>query len=199
MTSTTTTTLDRYTRAQQGFDRVVAGLPAHRFDEPSACAGWTHRDVLGHVVWGQDLVAHLATGRAFDSAAGAPGAPNPGQLVVGDPLATWRAARDASLTMLSPAALDRVVTLRAFGRVPLETFLTALVVDFLAHTWDIGHPAGLDVRLDPGLVPDCFTWSREHEMRVPGGIGPELVAPSDADEQTRFLAFLGRGSGVTAA
>jgi uncharacterized protein (TIGR03083 family) len=127
-------TLDRYVRAQEGFDRVVAALPADRWDGPSACTEWTARDVLGHVVWGQDLVRHQAMGLPFASRVGAPGAPDPRRLIGDDPLGTWRAARDASLPTLTPGSLARIVSLRAFGEVPLETFLTALVTDFLAHT-----------------------------------------------------------------
>ena len=194
-----TSTIDRYLRAQDGFDRVVAALPTDRWDEPSACAEWTARDVLGHVVWGQDLVRHLATGRPFSSTIGAPGAPHPGTLIGPDPLGTWRAARAASLPALTPQALARIVSLEAFGEVPLEAFVTALVTDFLAHTWDIGRPAGIDVRLDPELVPGCFAWSRTLDLRGPGGIGPELTPPTDADEQTRFLAYLGRGESTLPA
>jgi uncharacterized protein (TIGR03086 family) len=187
------TTMDRYVRAQDGFDRVVAALPADRWDTPSACAGWTARDVLGHVVWGQYFVRHLATGEPFTSEEGAPGAPHPGTLIGLDPLGTWRAARAESLPTLTPEALTRIVKLQALGEVPLEEFVTALLTDFLAHTWDIGRPAGIDVRLDPELVPDSFAWSRSRPLRFPGGIGPELTPPADADEQTRFLAYLGRG------
>lgn len=187
-------TMDRYTRSQDGFDRIVAAVPHDRWDAPSACSEWSARDVLGHVVWGQDLVRHLATGQPFESRIGAPGAPHPGQLIGAEPLGTWRAARAATAAVLTPAALDRVVTLEAFGQVPLRAFVTALVTDFLAHTWDIGHPLGLDVRLDPDLVPGCFAWSRQMDLRGPGGIGPELTPPAGADEQTRFLAYLGRGA-----
>lgn len=185
-------TLDRYVRAQEGFDLVVVAMPADRWDGPSACTEWTARDVLGHVVWGQDLVRHQAAGLPFASRVGAPGAPDPGRLIGDDPLGTWRAARDASLRTLTPESLARVVSLPAFGEVPLETFLTALVTDFLAHTWDIGYAAGIDVRLDRDLLPGCFAWSRERIVRRPGGIGPELTPPPGADEQARFLAFLGR-------
>jgi uncharacterized protein (TIGR03086 family) len=185
-------TKDRYTRAQDGFDRIVAALAPQRWDDPSACVGWSARDVLGHVVWGQELVRHQATGEPFESRVGAPGAPNPGQLIGADPLGTWRAARAAADAVLTPDALARVISSRAFGEIPLEGFLMALTTDFLAHAWDIGHPAGLDVRLDPDLVSGCFTWSRQFEMRVPGGIGPEIILAPGADEQARFLAYLGR-------
>ena len=165
-------TIARYMRAQEGFDRVAAQLPADRWDGPSACTEWTARDVLGHVVWGQDLVRHLATGGPFTSEVGAPGAPNPGQLIGADPLVTWRAARAASVPTLTPATLARVVSLPAFGDVPLEAFVTALVTDFLAHTWDIGYPAGIDVRLDPDLDPGCFAWSRGSRPAARAGSDP---------------------------
>jgi uncharacterized protein (TIGR03086 family) len=187
-------TLQRYTRAQDGFDRIVAAVPPDRWDTRSACPEWTLRDVLGHVVWGQELVRHLATGRTYASTVGAPGAPDPGQLIGADPVGTWRAARAATDPTLTPAALAGIVHLRAFGDGPLEGFLTALVTDFLAHTWDIADPLGIDVRLASDLVPGCFEWARRNVQRVPGGIGPDLVPPPGADAQTRLLAFLGRGA-----
>ncbi|MDN5914779.1 MAG: TIGR03086 family metal-binding protein [Pseudonocardia sp.] len=184
--------LDDYLGAGDGFDRIVTSLRPDQWDDPSACTEWTARDVLGHVVWGQEMVAHLAPGLTHDSQAGAPGAPHPGQLIIDSPVERWRSARASATATLTPDALDRIVTLRAFGQVPLATFLQALTVDFLAHAWDIGHPAGLDVRLDPALVDRALVWSRQHDLRAPGGLGPEQPAPAGADEQTRLLAFLGR-------
>jgi uncharacterized protein (TIGR03086 family) len=184
--------LDQYRRAQDGFDRIVAALPAASWDNPSACAVWSNRDVLGHVVWGQHLVKHLATGRQYESRVGAPGAPNPGVLVTDDPVGTWRAARAASVPTLDDAALAREMELGAFGRVSLAFFVQALVVDFLAHTWDIGRPAGLAVRLDPELVPGALEWTTRLPARSPELIGPAVEPPPGADEQTRLMAGLGR-------
>jgi hypothetical protein len=62
----------------------------------------------------------------------------------------------------------------------------------LAHGWDIGHPLGLDLPVEPDLVSGSFAWARDHVIRVPGFFGPELTPPADADEQTRWLAYLGR-------
>jgi Mycothiol maleylpyruvate isomerase N-terminal domain len=52
-----------YRRAQHGFDAVMAAVPPHRWDAPSACALWTARDVAGHVIWGQEQLRHWATGQ----------------------------------------------------------------------------------------------------------------------------------------
>lgn len=186
------TTLERYVRAQNVFDRVVAAVPTNGWDEPSACAEWTRRDVLGHVIWGQELVGNLASGRRNDSRLGAPGAPNPGQLAAHDPVATWRAARDASLSALSTEALGRTVTLQAVGDVSLESFVTALTTDFLAHAWDIGATAGIEALFDPDLLPGRLDWASAKAVRGPGMFGPELSPPAGSDSQARLLALLGR-------
>jgi len=46
------TSLDAYRRAQDRFDAVLSSVPAERWDAPSMCAGWTLRDVAGHIIWG---------------------------------------------------------------------------------------------------------------------------------------------------
>ncbi len=40
----------------------MAGVPRDGWDAPSPCAGWTARDVAGHVTGGQYLIRALATG-----------------------------------------------------------------------------------------------------------------------------------------
>jgi uncharacterized protein (TIGR03086 family) len=186
------TTMELYLRAQDGLEAVLAEVPADRWDEPSACTEWTVRDVAGHVIWGQHRMRTWATGEAYDESAGAPGAPTPRVLTGDDPVATWRAARAASVPTLTEEALARITSITGIGDVPLAAVVTLLTTDLVTHTWDIGHPLGIDVRLDPELVAVAFEWGRANVVRRPGFFGPEQPAPADADEQTRMLAFLGR-------
>jgi uncharacterized protein (TIGR03086 family) len=186
--------MESYRRAQDGFDAVLAAVPADRWDASSACARWTVRDVAGHVVWGQEQLRHWATGQEYSRTTGAPGAPHPGEMAGTDPVATWRAARAATVQTLTEEALGRMVSLPGLGERPVAAVVTLLVTDHLAHAWDIGHALGLDVRLDPELIPGSFAWARDNVFRVPGFFGPELTPPVDADEQTRWLAFLGRAA-----
>lgn len=186
--------LEPYRRAQDGFDAVVAAVPAGRWNAQSACAAWSVRDVAGHVVWGQEQLAHWATGQDYTRTEGAPGAPHPGEMAGGDPVATWRAARAACDETLTGEALSRTVTLPVLGQTPVAAIVTLLVTDLLAHGWDIGHALGLEVRIDPDLIPGSFAWARDNVIRVPGFFGPELAPPPDADEQTRWLAYLGRAA-----
>ena len=185
-----------YRRALDGFDAVVAAVPADRWDGPSASTEWTVRDVAGHVVWGQEQLRHWATGEPYGNRAGAPGAahPGPGGMAGDDPPATWRAARAACDEALTAEALTRTVTLPGIGEQPLTGIVALLVTDLLAHTWDIGHAAGIDVRLPAELIPASLAWARDNAIRVPGFFGPELSPPPGADEQTRWLAYLGRAA-----
>jgi uncharacterized protein (TIGR03086 family) len=187
-------TMDSYRRAQDGFDAVLAAVPADGWGEPSACALWTVRDVAGHVIWGQEQLRHWATGQDYTVTEGGPGTPHPREIAGTDPVATWRAARAATVETLTDEALGRSVSLGPVGEKPVAAIVTLLVTDHLAHAWDIGHPLGLDVRLDPDLVAGSFAWARDNVMRAPGFFGPELMPPPDADEQTRWLAYLGRAA-----
>jgi uncharacterized protein (TIGR03086 family) len=187
-------TMAHYQRAQDGFDEVLATVGAGEWDRPSMCTEWTIRDVIGHVVWGQRLAHGWAVGREYTETGGAPGAPHPGsdELAGAQPLEAWRAASAATMPALTPESLSRLIVTSGFGEIPLEGFVTLLVTDLLAHTADIAYALGHDVRLAPEAIPFAFAWSREQTFRVPGGVGPELTPPTGADEQTRFLAYLGR-------
>jgi uncharacterized protein (TIGR03086 family) len=187
-------TMESYRRAQDGFDAVLAAVPADQWDVPSACAEWTVRDVAGHVIWGQHQMRAWATGADYTERAGAPGSPHPAVLAGVDPVAAWRTARAATLAALTEEALARTTSIVGIGDVPLAAVVTLLITDHVAHAWDIGHALGMDVRLDPALVPIAFDWARANAVRRPGFFGPELTAPADADEQTRMLAYLGRAA-----
>jgi uncharacterized protein (TIGR03086 family) len=186
--------MQSYRHAQDGFDAMLAAVPPEAWDSASACAGWSVRDVAGHVIWGQEQMRHWATGQEYTCMTGAPGAPHPGEMAGADPVATWRAARARCVETLTDEALSRKVTLPGMGEVPVSALLSLLVTDHLAHTWDIGHALGREVRLDDDLVAGSFEWARENVVRAPGFFGPELTPPAEADEQTRWLAFLGRAS-----
>jgi uncharacterized protein (TIGR03086 family) len=107
---------------------------------------------------------------------------------------TWRSARGATNAVLSDEALRRTVTLPGMGERPLSAIVTLLVTDHLAHAWDIAYAIGLDVLLPADLIAGSLAWARDNVVRAPGLFGPELASPEGADEQTRWLAYLGRAA-----
>jgi uncharacterized protein (TIGR03086 family) len=187
-------TLEAYRRAQDSFDAVLAAVPAQKWDRPSACAQWTLRDVAGHVIWGQEQLRHWATGQHYGRTDGAPGAAHPGDLAGANPVETFRGVRAAAFESLTREALGRTVRLPGLGDQPLASIITLLITDHLAHAWDIAHALQLEIRLDTDLVAGSLAWAHDNIVRVPGFFGPELSAPPVADEQTRWLAYLGRAA-----
>jgi uncharacterized protein (TIGR03086 family) len=187
-------TMELYRRAQDGFDAVLASVRPDQWDARSACAQWSVLDVAGHVIWGQRQMLAWATGEDYTERAGAPGSPHPAVTAGEDPVTTWRAARAESVATLTEETLARPTSIVGIGEVPLAAVVTLLITDHVAHTWDIGHALGMDVRLDRALVPVAFDWAQANVVRRPGFFGRELTPPADADEQTRMLAFLGRAA-----
>jgi len=187
-------TMEKYRRAQDGLDAVLAAVHPEQWDTPSACTEWTVRDIAGHVIWGQHQMRAWAMGEDYTQRAGAPGSPHPAEMAGEDPVATWRAARQASLATLTEEALGQTTSITGIGEVPLAAVVTLLITDHVAHTWDIGHALGMDVRLDPELIAVAFDWAQANVVRRPGFFGPELSPPENADEQTRMLGYLGRAA-----
>ena len=181
--------VELYRRAQDGFDTVLAGVGADQWNVPSTCTEWSVRDVAGHVIWAQRQLRAWATGEDY-AEVGGPGSEHPAAVVPGDPVAAWRAAREAADATLTEETLK--IPVAAMGGMPLAAIVALLTTDTVTHGWDIGHALGQDVKLDPDVVSAAFDWSRANVMRRPGFFGPELSAPEGADEQTRMLAFLGR-------
>ncbi len=176
--------IDRYQLVASGFDQRVKAVRPDQWDAPSPCDAWTARDVVAHVVNNYQSMAASASGT--EAAQMAPG-DDPGQ--------AWSEAyqRMGALTE-DPDLLAHTVN-GPTGPVPLEQALGSLVsMDTHIHTWDLARAVGGDERLDPGVVQMTFEMLQPMDamIRQPGIFGPKLDPPSDADQQTQLLYFLGR-------
>lgn len=187
--------LDRYRRAQDAFDAVLTAVRPEQWNAGSACELWTARDVVGHVIWGLEVLSHHATGQEYSVRSGPPGSDNPGELAGPDPLARWRASRHAADAALTDGILQRPAPAWVVDRRPDATvsdFLELTTLDTVVHTWDVGSALGMDVHLEPDLVARSFSLARLGIVRSPSTFGPRLTPPPGADQQSRLLAFVGR-------
>lgn len=175
---------DRYRRRAAGFTERVKAVPADRWSSPSPCEDWTVTDLVAHVAEAAGLFLELVDRQA-----------PPGPSASDDPVGAWEASRDAI-----QAGLDdpTVAGLEYEGELGPATFEMAIdrfgSPDLVIHTWDLSRAAGLDERLDADDVHQIFEAMKpvNEILRASGMFGPKIEPPPGADEQTRFLAFLGR-------
>jgi uncharacterized protein (TIGR03086 family) len=180
--------LRNYTRAVYTVDAVVSRMPNEAWDNPSPCAAWTAREVLGHFMWGAHNIASAAGG-------GERPAPRPeAEVATDDPAAAWAKTREGLL-----AALDHQGSLQRtfdgpFGSMPIDDFLPIHTIDGILHAWDIARAGGLDAHVPADLATAGVAALERFGdgIRRPGVFGPAVEVPADADPVTRLVGFAGR-------
>jgi uncharacterized protein (TIGR03086 family) len=176
---------ERYRRLATAVTDRIEAIPADAWDNRTPCEDWTIRDVVRHLAETQGMFARLV---------GLEITPDPAPDA--DPAAAWASARDQMQALLDdPANADRGYK----GLNGPTTFARSvdqyLCFDLNVHGWDIARGAGLtDDRIDPAELPRLWqdTEVFGDNMRLPGAFGPAVDVPTDAPEQDRLLAYLGR-------
>jgi uncharacterized protein (TIGR03086 family) len=175
---------ERYGRLAEAFKSTIAAVPADTWESPSPCAGWTARDVVRHVVDTQGM---------FLGFVGREGGDVPS--VDDDPLAAWTAASAEVMRGLQDPAVASAEYKGMSGPSTFEAGVDQfLCFDLVVHAWDLAKAAGLDHRMDEGEIAKVRAVAERFgpALRSPQAFGPEIEPPPGADEQARFLAFLGR-------
>ena len=113
-----------------------------------------------------------------------------------DPLAAWLSMSDGIQSLLddpdqAAANFDHPMVGR--HRVG-EAVMTFILTDVLIHTWDLARASGLDEALETAEVARMFEGIHEVDaiLRESGHYGPKIDVATNADVQTRLIAFLGR-------
>lgn len=185
------------TRLDGYFDAV----PVDEWSAPSRCAGWTARDVLGHLA-GEELYHHACLDDAlpeFFERARAAGADTVGGFnewcvrqrrdePVADVLAEWHAASAETRRRLRALGAEASVSTMA-GRYPvwLQTFHIAS--EYATHADDVGAYS------EPFDEPDRTHW----RARLARLVLAEQQAPAQvSEEEGRFYVRLGGASAILA-
>ena len=181
-----------FLRALFAMDLVVRQVPDDAWDRPSPCAGWSGRDVLGHVLATHHFYVSCIEGRPppMDPMT------DPGRHAGDRPAAAWATARDAVLEALDRPGVIESVVHAPDGPTRVEDLIRFNIVDTTVHAWDLARAAGVDDRLDAALAARCRRLLEEAGHDVSGGsavdgFGP-AVAVVDGDDQARLLAATGR-------
>jgi uncharacterized protein (TIGR03086 family) len=174
---------DRYARVSRGFTERLQGVGPDQWTLPTPCDEWTVQDLVAHVINTQLRVRGMLGGSVTTA--------DPDE----DLLAQWSEASTALLHAVSdPAQADFEV--QAFtGLTRFSELVGGLACsDTVIHTWDLARATGQPETLDAGAVEHCagVIAGFGEAMRRPGGFGPPLDCPADADAQSTFLHFAGR-------
>ncbi|WP_043622659.1 TIGR03086 family metal-binding protein [Nonomuraea candida] len=188
-------TAERYRRRADAFERKVVAVRPEQWADPSPCAKWTARQVVGHIV---DM--HAAMLRPLGRTLG------PAPSVDEDPLAAFRAARADVEAILRDPALAGQECDTPSGRMTAERHIDQVISEDLPlHGWDLARATGQDDTIDPVDVERSWAGMRSlppelmERFRTPGAFGPgievfgpEVKVEEDASTQDRLLAFIGR-------
>jgi uncharacterized protein (TIGR03086 family) len=174
---------DRYIRVSSGFTERLLGVGLDQWTLPTPCEEWTVRDLVAHVINTQRRVLGLLGGSVTSA--------DPES----DLLAQWSEASVALLDAVRDPARAAIEVEAFAGPTRFGQLVGDLACsDTVVHTWDLARATGQLETLDAGAVEHCadVIAGFGEAIRRPGGFGPPLDCPADADAQSKFLHFAGR-------
>ncbi len=177
-------------RALAQVGELAAAADPDDLATPTPCAGWTVRDLLGHLVTVHRRIAHVAAG----------GDPldllHLAEIPDGDHVAALADGRERIETTWSDdAVLERLMTV-PWGTMPGRVVGWGYVQELTVHAWDLAVPLGRGDDLDPVLAEAVEPVARRVLPAEPRGghvpFGPTVDVPADADPYRRLVGWLGR-------
>lgn len=185
----------RYRLRADAFERKVAAVKPDQWDNPSPCAAWTARDVVGHIV---DM--HGVMLRPLNRAL------SPAPSLADDPLGAFKSACADVEALLNDPTLAATEVDAPVGRMTVEQHVDQVPsADMVLHGWDLARATGQDDTIDPAEVAGMWAGMSAmpaellEQLRTPGAFGPgvevfgpEVKVPEDAPLQDRLLGLIGR-------
>lgn len=169
-------------RAQDAFARVLSKVGDDQLDAETPCTEWRVRDLVGHVMAGNQRMAGIAPSPAPRSAA---------ELIA----AHADSARAAQAAFSAPEGMTRTFEM-PFGSMPGSVVIGMRTADVVTHAWDLARATGQPTDVDAELAEQVLAASRARirpELRAPGGPFSDEQPCDDARPAAdRLAAFLGR-------
>ena len=185
-----TTIAGWHTLALESTGRIVAAIPADRWQAATPCPGWDVCGLVNHLVSGNLWAAAIGAGATIEGV----GDRLDGDLLGTDPAGAYTAsANAASAVFYRPGALDAPCAV-SYGPVAGSAYAGHRFIDVLIHGWDLATATGQDATLDPELVEACRKVAEPQIewLRASGGFAEGVPVSAEASAQTRLLAILGR-------
>ncbi|MFF8788425.1 TIGR03086 family metal-binding protein [Streptomyces sp. NPDC015125] len=179
-----------YEQVIRDVSAVVAAVRPEDLDLPTPCAGWRVWQLLDHMVWENLMATSIAEDAPrTDHAAGHLG---------DDHRAAFEDSARAALAAFTHSGMLR----RTYGPydAPGAMLVQQVVVELLAHGWDVARATGALTGLAPTVAEETLAAARRIYGAAPrtegGSFAPERPAPPGANATDRLAAFLGRDPAV---
>ncbi|MFI9260781.1 TIGR03086 family metal-binding protein [Streptomyces sioyaensis] len=165
---------------------LVAAVRPEDLALPTPCAGWTVRQLLDHMVWENLMAASIAED--------APRTDDTADHLGDDHLAAFADSVRAARAAFTGSGMLH----RTYGpyEAPGAMIVQQVVVELLAHGWDLARATGAPTVLAPEVAEETLAAARRIYGAAPRTAGssfaPERPAPAGASAADRLAAFLGR-------
>ena len=176
---------------------LVSGVQPEQWSLPTPCTEWDVRQLVDHLVAGNQLFARVLGGEPFEEAA-------PAVRAVGDRLgadagAAYEAsARDLLAAFALPGVLERPVRV-PFGTVPGAVARHLRITECLVHGWDLARALGASFDPPAALVEQELAFSAPMLSQVPPErrvFAPSRPTAGGGRPIERLVALLGRDTGA---
>jgi uncharacterized protein (TIGR03086 family) len=172
--------IDLYDRTTQWVKQKIEGAQ-DKLDAATPCEDWNVRDLLNHVIGGQQLFESGARG---EGPSGPPPPGKPDDILSDDPAAQYEQARQRVLSAYrEEGALEKGAMLLGIG-----------VADQAAHGWDLAKATGQPTDMPDDIAQAAFSMvdgrltdeTRGHSFK------PAVDVGESASAQDRYVAYMGR-------
>lgn len=171
-------------------DRVISGITDAQLSSPTPCVEWDVRDLIGHIVGGND---RFASALGSDVAPGAPVVTGTARDVLD---AYRRSADELTEAFHLPGVLNELITV-PFGTVPGSVALHLRIIDLLVHGWDLARATGQVADCPDELAHQELDFATAMLADMPPErrpFGPAQPVTDDAPAIDRLAACLGRAT-----
>jgi uncharacterized protein (TIGR03086 family) len=172
------------------FTTIITKLNGDDWERPTPCAGWTARDLLGHLATSMRVAISVMQGQPPTW----PDVGRPGELVEGDPAGFWRGTVVQTRDVLRHADLARMME-TPLGRTVADD-LAIPVIDLYVHAWDLGAAIGIAVEIPADVIDFAHAYLDPLPAEMIRGdnraFGPQIRVPASATPTERFIAWTGR-------
>jgi uncharacterized protein (TIGR03086 family) len=174
---------------------LVAQVGPEQWDDPTPCAEWSVRTLVGHLITGRYVYRGFLEGVPVAELRLM--AERQGDAAGDDPVAACGSAvQSVRVAFAEPGALERTVH-HPVGDLPGSELLVQLVADLAVHSWDLATAIGVDPGLDEQLVELAYEFyaPRMHRdvMYAYAWFKPPAKAlPEGATPLERLIHLVGR-------